>query len=96
LNWPLRVDLIGLTRISLVKSPKSVSAPIRALITVMRNDGSALCGGADGPRPSAKTRVLPDEPDGLRVHSGGGVRRRRLDLVPGRDPVGEERSYGVS
>ena len=31
-------------------------------------------------------------PDGLRVLRGGGVHRRRLDLAPGRDPVGEERS----
>jgi hypothetical protein len=33
---------------------------------------------------------LPDGPNGPRVHKGGGV--RRLDLAPGRDPVGEERS----
>jgi hypothetical protein len=31
-------------------------------------------------------------PDGPRVRRGGGSRRRRLDLAPGRDPVGEERS----
>jgi hypothetical protein len=35
---------------------------------------------------------LPDEPDGPRVRRGGGVRRHRLDLAPGRDPVREERS----
>jgi hypothetical protein len=42
---------------------------------------------------------LPDGPDGGRleatrsVHAQGGrVRRRRLNLAPGRDPVGEERS----
>jgi hypothetical protein len=39
---------------------------------------------------------LPDEPDGLRVHKGGGVRRRPLNLTPGRDPVGEEKSYASS
>jgi hypothetical protein len=31
-------------------------------------------------------------PDGPRVCWGGGSHRRRLDLDPGRDPVGEERS----
>jgi hypothetical protein len=31
-------------------------------------------------------------PDGPRVRGGGGVRRQRLDLAPGRDPIGEERS----
>jgi hypothetical protein len=31
-------------------------------------------------------------PKGPHVRRGGGVRRRRLDLAPGRDPVGEERS----
>ena len=35
---------------------------------------------------------LPDGPDGPRVRRGGEVRRRRLDLAPVRDPVGEERS----
>jgi hypothetical protein len=34
---------------------------------------------------------LPDGPDGPRVRRGSGVRRRRLNLAPGRDPVGEER-----
>jgi hypothetical protein len=31
-------------------------------------------------------------PDSPRVRMGGGSRRRRLDLAPGRDPIGEERS----
>jgi hypothetical protein len=39
--------------------------------------------------------LLLDEPDGPRVHRGGGVRRRRLDLAPGRDPVTEERDPRV-
>jgi hypothetical protein len=42
----------------------------------VRTDGGALCKGADGPR----------------VRRGGEGHRRRLDLAPGRDPVGEERS----
>jgi hypothetical protein len=69
--------------------------------------GGTLCAGADCPRPGAgrsaawcATRAsLPDGrtvralgPDGPRVRRGGGSRRRRLDLAPGRDPVGEERS----
>jgi hypothetical protein len=39
---------------------------------------------------------LPDEPDGPRVRRGGGVNWRRLDLAPGMDFVGEERSYVLS
>jgi hypothetical protein len=39
---------------------------------------------------------LPDVPDGPRVRRGGRVHRRRLDLAPGRDLVGEERSYVLS
>jgi hypothetical protein len=35
---------------------------------------------------------LPDGLDGRRVRRGGGVRRWCLNLAPGRDPVGEERS----
>jgi hypothetical protein len=30
------------------------------------------------------------------VRQGGSVRQQHLDLAPGRDPVGEERSYGLS
>jgi hypothetical protein len=63
--------------------------------------------GAGGPRlgtgawtPCLMTRwsapigqtVRAYRPDGPRVHRGGEGRRRRLDLAPGRDPVGEERS----
>jgi hypothetical protein len=33
---------------------------------------------------------LPDERDGPHVCRDGGVRRRRLDLAHGRDPVGEK------
>jgi hypothetical protein len=47
-----------------------------------------LCGGADGPRPDAKGRFLPNESDGPRICKGDGVRRWCLDLAPVRDPVG--------
>jgi hypothetical protein len=63
-------------------------APIRTPITAMRTGGGALCGGADGPRPGAGARVLPDESDGPRVHKGSGVRRLRLNFAPRRDPSG--------
>jgi hypothetical protein len=36
---------------------------------------------------------LPDGPDGPRVRRVGEDHQRRLDLTPGRDPIGEERSY---
>jgi hypothetical protein len=73
----------------------------------MRTDGGALCRGADGPRSGAGQsatwyrgwRSLPDgrtvrayRPDDPRVRRGGEGHRRCLDLAPGRDPVGEERS----
>ena len=48
--------------------------------------------GPDGPRPGARLGLLPD---GRTVRAYAGAtedRRRRLDLAPGRDPVGEERS----
>jgi hypothetical protein len=72
----------------------------------MRTGGGALCRGADGRRPGAGRSAtwyrglgsLPDgrtvrayRPDGPRVRMGGKGRRRRLDLAPGRDLVGEER-----
>jgi hypothetical protein len=84
-----------------------VLAPIRAPITALRTCGGALFAGADGPRPEAGRSMargrmvrdlaqgsgsLPDRPDGPRMHRGGGVHRRRLNLAPRRDPVGEERS----
>jgi hypothetical protein len=66
--------------------------------------GDTLCAGADCPRPGARLGLLcltagRSAPWGLdcpRVRRGGGSRRRRLDLAPGRDPVREERSQVVS
>jgi hypothetical protein len=51
--------------------------------------GGALCARADCPRPGARLGLLPD---GRTVRTYAGTaedRRRRLDLAPGRDPVGE-------
>jgi hypothetical protein len=56
--------------------------------------------GPDGPRPGAGARVPcltagRSAPWGRTVRACAGAaedRRRRLDLAPGRDPVGEERS----
>jgi hypothetical protein len=48
--------------------------------------------GPDGPWPGAR---LGFPPDGRTVRACAGAtedHRRRLDLAPGRDPVGEERS----
>jgi hypothetical protein len=54
--------------------------------------------GPDGPRPGARLVFLPDGrtvralgPDGPRVRRAAEDRRRRLNLGPGRDPVGEKR-----
>jgi hypothetical protein len=57
----------------------------------------ARCIGTDGPRRGIGLRVScltvrAYRLDGPRVRRGGGSRRRCLDLAPGRDPVGEERS----
>jgi hypothetical protein len=57
----------------------------------------ALWSGADGPRPGAGRsaawcRSPGSLPDGRTVRAYAGAaedRRRRLDLAPGRDPVGE-------
>jgi hypothetical protein len=82
-------------------------APFRSAKHSTRTGGGALWSGADGPRHRAGRSAtwrrgkvsLPDGRtvralglDGPRVCRGGGNRRRRLDLAPGRDPVGEERS----
>jgi hypothetical protein len=53
--------------------------------------------GPDGPRPGTGAgdpclTVGRSAPTGRTVRRGGEGRRRRLDLAPGRDPVGEERS----
>jgi hypothetical protein len=85
-----------------------VLAPNWAPITAMRTGGgAALYTGVYGPRPGARQSAtwhrarVPCQTsrtvrayrlDGLRVRRGGEVRRRHLDLAPGRDPVGEERS----
>jgi hypothetical protein len=73
----------------------------------VRTCGGALCTVADGPRSGAGRSatwgratvsyltgrtVRAYRPDDPRVRRGGEGRRRRLDLAPGRDPVGKERS----
>jgi hypothetical protein len=65
-----------------------------------RTGSGALCTGADGPRPGAGLSVTWNRgygslPDGRTVRACAGAAEghwRRLDLTPGRDPVGEERS----
>jgi hypothetical protein len=48
--------------------------------------------GPDGPRPGERLGLLPDGRT-VRAYAGAAEdHRRRLDLAPGRDPVGEERS----
>jgi hypothetical protein len=55
--------------------------------------------GPDGPRSGARLGLLPEGRTvralgrTVRAYAGAAEdRRRRLDLAPGRDPVGEERS----
>jgi hypothetical protein len=79
---------------------RTVRGLVRGAV-VLSAQGRTVRGlGLDGPRPGARLGLLcltagrsaPWGPDGPRVRRGGGSRRRRLDLAPGRDPVGEERS----
>jgi hypothetical protein len=57
-----------------------------------RTDGGALCTGADqGPGTEADVPCLTAGRS-TRAQGAAKGRRRRLDLAPGRDPVGEERS----
>jgi hypothetical protein len=81
--------------------------PFRGANYSRRTGGGALWSGADGPRPragrsatwrEAKVSCLTagrSAPWGRTVRACAGAaedRRWRLDLAPGRDPVGEERS----
>jgi hypothetical protein len=76
LNRPLRADLIGLDVFSPAESPKSMLTPFWSA------------------KHSTRTVVVPSA-QGRTVRAYAGAtedRRRRLDLAPGMDPVGEERS----
>jgi hypothetical protein len=73
------------------------SAPWGRTVRGLVRGGGALWSGADGPRPGAGARVPcltagRSAPWGRTVRAYAGAaedRRRRLDLAPGRDPVGE-------
>ena len=71
---------------------RTVRGLVRGAV-VLSAQGRTVRGlGPDGPRPGARLGLLPD---GRTVRAYAGTaedRRRRLDLAPGRDPVGEERS----
>jgi hypothetical protein len=85
-------------RCSLVRRGRS-AAQGRTVRDLARG-GDALWSGADGPRHRAGRsatwcRSSSSLPDGRTVRACAGAaedRQRRLDLAPGRDPVGEERS----
>jgi hypothetical protein len=85
-------------RCSLVRRGRS-AARSRTVRDLARG-GGALWSGADGPRPGAGRsatwcRSLGPLPDGRTVRACAGaaeVAGGGLDLAPGRDPVGEERS----
>jgi hypothetical protein len=102
---------MGLDVFSPTESPKSMLTPFSGANHSTRTSGGALCTGADGPRPGAgrsaawreaRVSCLTAErsvPCGRTVHACAGAaedRQRCLDLTPGRDPVGEERSYVMS
>jgi hypothetical protein len=68
---------------------RTVRGLVRGAV-VLSAQGRTVRGlGPDGPRPGARLGLLPD---GRTVRAYAGTaedRRRRLDLAPGRDPVGE-------
>jgi hypothetical protein len=82
------------------ESPKSMLTLFWSAKYSRRTGGGALWSGADGPRPGTGARVScltagRSAPWGWTVRACAGAaedHRRRLDLAPGRDPVGEERS----
>jgi hypothetical protein len=45
----------------------------------LRTGGGALCGGANGPRPSVEAGSLPDEQDGSRLGAEVGSLPNELD-----------------
>jgi hypothetical protein len=76
-----------------VAVPSAQGQTVRGLVrgaVVLSARGRTVRGlGPDGPRPGARLGLLPD---GRTVRAYAGTtedRRRRLDLAPGRDPVGE-------
>jgi hypothetical protein len=84
---------MGLYVMSPVESQKSVLAPIWAPLIALKTGGGALCTGTDGPWPGAgrsatwrRARVL------CLTSRCGRVCQWRLNLAPGRDPIGEDRS----
>jgi hypothetical protein len=98
---------MGLDMFSPAESPKSMLTPFwcakhsTRTMAVLSSQARTVRGlGPDGPRPGAGARVScltagQSAPWGRTVHACAGAAedcRRRLDLSPGRDPVGEERS----
>jgi hypothetical protein len=99
--------MIGLYEIVPSGVVKSVLVPFSDANHYLRTGGGALCTGADGPwlgvgRSTTWGRarvsclmcrtVRALGPNGPRMRRGSGVHRQRLDVAPGRDPIGEERS----
>jgi hypothetical protein len=50
----------------------------------------------DGPRPGGRSGVPCVESDGPRVRRDDDIHQWHVDLVLGKDPIREERSYGLS
>jgi hypothetical protein len=97
----------GRTRLSGAPQGQAIVGAFLGANHCVRTDDDALYTGANGPRPGAgwsttwgRARVScltgrtvrAYRPDGPRVRRGGEGRRWRLDLAPGRDPVGVKRS----
>jgi hypothetical protein len=71
---------------------RTVRGLVRGAAVLSAQGWTVRAQGADGTWPGARLGLLPD---GWTVRACAGAaedRRRRLDLAPGRDPVGEERS----
>jgi hypothetical protein len=98
---------MSLYLLSPAESPKSMLTPFWSAkhstrtVAVLSGQARTVRGqGPDGPRPGAGARVScltagRSAPWGRTVRACAGAAedcRRRLDLAPGRGPVGEERS----
>jgi hypothetical protein len=65
---------------------------VRGVVVLYAQGRTVRAQGPDSSQPGARLGLLSD---GRTVRACAGAaedRRRRLDLAPGRDPVGEERS----
>jgi hypothetical protein len=71
---------------------RTVRGLVRGAVVLSAQGRTVRAQGPDGPQPGVRLGLLPDSRT-VRACAGAAEDRwRRLDLAPGRNPVGEERS----